>query len=93
MKSAIVTLLAVAMIGLGGWRHFNSSFVSSEDHARCEDAIQAQYPDNPDVAATLIEECSEPGMAAMMIHPTQELEPPANPERFTVPHFEVSVEQ
>lgn len=66
MNKIVYLVIAVAMIGFGAYRQFGGSGVSAEDQARCEQIIRDEYVDSQEAQDTMLPDCNEPGMVAMM---------------------------
>lgn len=66
MNKLAYLLLAVALIGFGGYRQFAGSSVPAEDRARCEQIVRTENGDSQEALDILLPKCSDPGMVAMM---------------------------
>lgn len=66
MPRILMIIVALALLGFGGWRQFGGSAVSAEDQARCEQIVRDRNPDNQEAQNALLSSCGDPGMVAMM---------------------------
>ena len=66
MRTAILIVLGLALLGFGGYRQFFSAGVSAADQARCEELVRQRNGESAEALALLLPKCSDVGMVAMM---------------------------
>lgn len=66
MKTQIYILIAVLLVGIGAYRQFSTPTVSAADQARCEQLVRDEHGSDAEAADTMVINCNEPGMVAMM---------------------------
>ncbi|MBC9245335.1 hypothetical protein H4P12_01090 [Paracoccus sp. 11-3] len=59
-------LIAILLVGIGAYRQFGTSSVSAADQARCEQLVRDEYGSDAENANTMLANCNDPGMIAMM---------------------------